>query len=79
MVHRLSKVNLCWGIIDIVIRLTITDYASRYLIACDGLESTRESTAFTVYENVFKEFGLPRAQSALTTAFRLLRPIVYLD
>lgn len=41
--------------------LTITDYASRYLIACDGLESTREITAFSVYENVFKEFGLPRA------------------
>ena len=41
--------------------LTITDYASRYLLACDGLESTRASTAFTVYENVFKEFGLPKA------------------
>jgi putative transposase len=41
--------------------LTITDYASRFLIACEGLESTRESTAFTVYENIFKEFGLPKA------------------
>ncbi len=41
--------------------LTITDYASRFLIVCEGLESTRESTAFTVYENTFKEFGLPKA------------------
>ena len=39
--------------------LTITDYSSRYLLACEGLESTRESGAFPVFERVFREFGLP--------------------
>ena len=41
--------------------LTITDFSSRYLIACEGLETTKERYAFTVFERVFKEFGLPRA------------------
>jgi putative transposase len=41
--------------------LTITDFASRYLIACEALQSTREAYAFTVFENVFREFGLPNA------------------
>jgi transposase InsO family protein len=39
--------------------LTITDYHSRYLLACEGLQSTKEPFAFTVFERVFKEFGLP--------------------
>jgi len=41
--------------------LTVTDFASRYLIACDGLHTTKEAYAFTVFERVFKEFGLPKA------------------
>ena len=41
--------------------LTITDYSSRYLLACEGLESTKESFAFTQFECVFKEYGLPQA------------------
>ena len=41
--------------------LTITDYASRFLIACEGLESTKTPTAFTVFERVFKEYGMPSA------------------
>ena len=41
--------------------LTITDYNSRYLLACDGLETTKECYAFTVFERVFKEFGMPQA------------------
>ena len=41
--------------------LTITDYRSRYLLACESLESTRSELAFTVFEQAFKEFGLPRA------------------
>jgi putative transposase len=40
--------------------LTITDSASRYLLCCDALESTREEYAFTVFERVFKDFGMPR-------------------
>jgi putative transposase len=41
--------------------LTITDFASRYLIACEALHTTKEAYAFSVFESVFKEFGLPRA------------------
>ena len=35
--------------------LTITDYRSRYLLACEGLESTKSPFAFSVFEQVFKE------------------------
>ncbi len=41
--------------------LTITDFASRYLLCCEALETTKESYAFTVFERTFKDFGLPRA------------------
>ena len=41
--------------------LTISDYRSRYLMACEGLTSTRSDFAFAVFERVFKDFGLPRA------------------
>ena len=41
--------------------LTITDYRSRYLLACEGLASTQSGFAFDVFERVFKEYGLPNA------------------
>lgn len=41
--------------------LTVTDFASRYLISCEALSSTKERYAFTVFERVFKDFGLPKA------------------
>jgi putative transposase len=41
--------------------LTITDYASRYLITCDALSTTKEVYAFAVFERAFKDFGLPTA------------------
>jgi putative transposase len=41
--------------------LTITDFASRYLIACEALHTTKEAYAFAVFESAFKEFGLPLA------------------
>lgn len=41
--------------------LTITDYRSRYLLACESLESVQEDGAFDVFERVFKDFGLPTA------------------
>jgi putative transposase len=41
--------------------LTITDHASRYLFAVEALDSTREINAFTVFERVFRENGLPTA------------------
>jgi putative transposase len=40
--------------------LTITDFASRYLLSCEALSSTREVYAFTVFERVFKDYGLPQ-------------------
>jgi len=41
--------------------LTITDYVSRYLIACEALSTTKERYAFAVFERAFEEFGLPAA------------------
>jgi len=41
--------------------LTITDFASRYVLTCEALATTQERFAFTVFERTFKEFGLPRA------------------
>ena len=40
--------------------LTITDFASRYLLTCEALSTTQETFAFTVFERTFKEFGLPQ-------------------
>jgi hypothetical protein len=39
--------------------LTVTDHASRYLLTCEALSSTREDFAFTAFERLFKERGLP--------------------
>ena len=39
--------------------LTITDFASRYLLTCEALSTTQEQFAFTVFERTFKAFGLP--------------------
>ena len=41
--------------------LTVTDHASRYLLLCEALDSTREDTAFTAFERLFRERGLPLA------------------
>lgn len=41
--------------------LTITDYASRFLISCEALASTREDFAFQIFQRAFEEFGLPKA------------------
>lgn len=39
--------------------LTVTDQASRFLLMCEALESTREDLAFTAFERLFAERGLP--------------------
>jgi transposase InsO family protein len=39
--------------------LTVTDHASRFLLTCEALSSTREDYAFTVFERLFKDRGLP--------------------
>ena len=41
--------------------LTVTDFASRYLLACEALSTTAEVYAFTVFERIFRQFGLPEA------------------
>jgi putative transposase len=41
--------------------LTISDFASRYLMSCEALATTQQVYAFTVFERVFKEFGMPQA------------------
>ena len=41
--------------------LTITDFASRYLLACEALSTTKERYVVTVFERAFQEFGLPEA------------------
>lgn len=41
--------------------LTITDYHSRYLLACEGQPSTQEVGAFAVFERAFRDYGLPGA------------------
>src|SRR5688500_18646524 len=41
--------------------LTISDYASRYLLACEALSTTQERYAFSVFERAFQDFGLPDA------------------
>ena len=41
--------------------LTVTDHASRYLLLCEAMESNQEQFAFTAFERLFKECGLPQA------------------
>lgn len=41
--------------------LTVTDQASRFLLMCDALESTREDLAIMAFERLFAERGLPRS------------------
>jgi transposase InsO family protein len=41
--------------------LTVTDHASRFLLMCEALESTREELAVTAFEQLFRERGLPQA------------------
>lgn len=41
--------------------LTVTDHASRFLLLCEALESVREDTAFTAFERLFQDCGLPTA------------------
>ena len=41
--------------------LTVTDHASRYLLMCEALDSTREDIATSAFEQLFLERGLPAA------------------
>ena len=48
--------------------LTITDFASRYLLTCEALSTTQEKLAFTVFERTFKEFGCRTAFGPITAS-----------
>jgi transposase InsO family protein len=41
--------------------LTVTDHASRFLLLCEALDSTREDPAIAAFEHLFRERGLPLA------------------
>src|SRR5438132_8418136 len=41
--------------------LTVSDHAARFLLLCEALDSTREDTAITAFEQLFLERGLPGA------------------
>jgi transposase len=45
--------------------LTVTDHASRFLLTCEALSSTREDYAFTVFERLFKT-ACPPTSAAIT-------------
>lgn len=40
--------------------LTITDFSSRYLLTCEGLENTQETYAFNIFKQTFQKYGLPK-------------------
>jgi integrase-like protein len=60
VVHRLpgrvhaGKQKYCYP-------LTVSDHASRYLLLCEAMESIQEQGAFTAFERLVKERGLPQA------------------
>jgi transposase InsO family protein len=41
--------------------LTVTDRACRYRLMCEAMESVREEPAFTTFEQLCRERGLPEA------------------
>ena len=41
--------------------LTVSDHASRFLLLCEALDSTRQDPAITAFERLFRERGLPLA------------------
>jgi transposase InsO family protein len=51
---RLGDRSLCYP-------LTISDHASRYVLRCEALEGTKGAPAQLVFEDAFREFGLPAA------------------
>lgn len=51
---RMGDKNYCYP-------LTLSDFVSRFLISCEALSSTEEKPCFSVFEEAFKEYGLPDA------------------
>jgi transposase InsO family protein len=50
---RLGNGTLCYP-------LTATDLSSRFILGCEGLESTEGDPAWPIFERMFREYGLPR-------------------
>ena len=40
--------------------LTITDFSSRFLLTCEGLENNSTVYAFNIFEQTFQKYGLPK-------------------
>lgn len=40
--------------------LTVTDHHSRYLLGCEALQNTKADPVFTVFQEIFEEYGLPQ-------------------
>jgi transposase InsO family protein len=57
LIVRLKAEKLHWGARKIRELLV----ATRFLLLCEALESTREDTACTAFERLFRERGLPFA------------------
>ena len=51
---RLGNTRYCYP-------LTVTDHASRFLLLCEALDSTREEPAIAAFQRLFAERGLPDA------------------
>ena len=41
--------------------LTVTDHASRFILACEALETTKEASAIAAFQTLFRQRGLPDA------------------
>ncbi len=41
--------------------LTVSDHASRFILACEALSSTKQASAIPVFQRLFQERGLPDA------------------
>jgi len=51
---RMGNHNYCFP-------LTLSDSASRFVLSCEALSSTESDPCFAVFEEAFKEYGLPLA------------------
>ena len=69
-----TKTSSCWGTKGIA-PLTVSDHASRYLLLCEAMESVKEQGAFTAFERLFQERGLPQAIRS-DNGVPLLHPMV---
>jgi len=56
--------------------LTVTDHASRFLLTCEALSSTREDYAFTVFERLLKSAAYPPTCAAIMAFLRFRSRLV---